>query len=141
MNLSVAHQSTSNLNRSNLYDLFEYKNQKSGKSDDTAYEIIISKLIGDKRLENYLKDFIEGIIYKQWTMDLIANYMIQDDPFDSIYLADLKPDEIRSFDMTLLDKLARKIVDKFGLTTLDKLDENPEIVKNIKLICTSYIKI
>jgi len=73
---------------------------------------IINLIIGNQSFEKYLKEFMEGLIFSNW-LDKYSGYLDkQDNPFDSIYLADLKPDKLSKANKKMLITNSLKIEDR-----------------------------
>jgi len=112
MGTSLATKSTSNTAKSNIIDFYSFRNQRDSYSTSLPSEDILNQIIGNPEFENYLKEIVEGIIYSQWASDIASNLTNTDDPFDSIYLADLKPDSINDYNISLLNYISNQIEDK-----------------------------
>lgn len=83
------------------------------------YDKLINLIIGNPQFENYIKEVMEKQIYSYWINKTFENGPTEDNPFDSIYLADLSPDKISKNDLQLLITLANKIEDKSDLITFN----------------------
>ena len=73
---------------------------------------IINLIIGNQSFEKYLKEFMEGLIFSNWLDRISGDFNKQDNPFDSIYLADLKPDTLSEANKTILSTNSLKIEDR-----------------------------
>lgn len=98
--------------KSNVIDFYSYRNKRDSNSTPISFDEILDYIIGNPDFETYLKETVEGIIYSQWATDIASNLRNNDDPFDSIYLADLQPDTINKFNITFLNYISNQIKDK-----------------------------
>lgn len=80
---------------------------------------IINLLMGSTRYENYLKEFIEGVIMNNLKSEVSTSMITKDNPFDPIYLAQLEPDVIRKEDMDRIKYFASRIVDRSNELFID----------------------
>ena len=98
----------------NVTSLFEYRKRKGYPEDASVLKFVI----GNPDFEQYIKDIVEGMVY-----DMIAEnrilYLERDDPFDAIYIADLKPDVIPAEDITLIQELSHRIEDRSASIFID----------------------
>lgn len=76
-------------------------------------------IIGNPAFERYLKDIVEGIIYSNFTVEQSASLISDENPFDSIYLAELTPDPINKENVIKIKNIAKRIVDKSDLIVFD----------------------
>ncbi len=86
--------------------------QQSNSTEFKDGSYIINTIIGNPKFESYLKDVVEGMVFKTFTTRLSSEYINKDNPFDSIYLSELLPDEIPNHNILKLKLLAQKIIDK-----------------------------
>jgi hypothetical protein len=104
-----------------LYELFPTQTTLVGVD---LYEILINRIIGNPRFEKYLKEIMEEQIYSYWINKIYGVIPEQDNPFDSIYLADLSPDLIGKKDIQLIKSLSNKIEDRsFLISFNDDLED------------------
>lgn len=92
---------------------------KTKSVDETSKDSILNFLIGNPNFEDYLKDFIEGVIMNESKILTSSSLVTKDDPFDPIYIAELQPDKLYKDDILCIENLASKIVDKSHLLFID----------------------
>jgi len=73
---------------------------------------IADALFRDSRFEQKLKEYMEIFIYSNYLSLLHGLILKEDDPFDSIYIADLKPDQIQNLPKEGLSIFQHKIEDR-----------------------------
>jgi hypothetical protein len=73
---------------------------------------IINAIIKNPRFEQYLKEYMEISIYSNYLKLLSGSIHKIDNPFDSIYIADLSPDSIPFEAKDRIISIARKIEDR-----------------------------
>ena len=93
-------------NLDNVINLFDYRHEHPQET------LILQKIIGNQQFEYYIKDLIEGLVFDTWANHEFSHKPTEDDPFDPIYIADLKPDSILADDIRTLTTLAGNIQDK-----------------------------
>jgi len=80
---------------------------------------ILELIIGNPSFEHYLKEFMEGLIFSTW-LQRQSSYLDKDDnPFDSVYLADLKPDVLSDSNKAIFIKGSHKIEDRSSQISFD----------------------
>lgn len=73
---------------------------------------VINAILSNPKFEQLLKEYMEVSIYSNYLKLLSGSVLKTDDPFDSIYIADLEPDEV-SIDATkMLMSIAKRIEDR-----------------------------
>ncbi len=99
-----------------LYELFPPQTTLVGVD---LYEVLINRIIGNPKFEKYLKEIMEEQIYSYWINKIYGVIPEQDNPFDSIYLADLAPDLIGKEDIQSIKSLSNKIEDRSYLISFN----------------------
>lgn len=103
-----------------IINLFETDSQTSF----IGLESIISAILGNPKFERYLQEYTEMAIYSNYLKLFSATVSKIDNPFDSIYIADLKPDSISHLSSDPLLSFAKKIEDRSSeIMFNDGLDE------------------
>jgi hypothetical protein len=95
-----------------IFDFSSFERFQESKTNDDVSNEIINIILNNDKFEAYVKDMIEGIIFNQWTKRMTSVTAISDDPFDAIYIADLKPDFIHKKYIETLKYHALNIIDK-----------------------------
>lgn len=108
--VNLAQRSTS----SKVIDLFQYHKQ----AETLDLDWLLERLIGNESFQDYLKDVIEGIIYNLWIDRKVKTEVALEDPFDAVFIADLKPDVIEP-DAFLVSMLAKRIEDRSDQIFID----------------------
>jgi hypothetical protein len=111
MNTSIASKIPTTATLSRVIDLPNFIRSQQSQTNENISNEIVNNIIGNTKFEDYLKDLIEGIIFNQ-SIKNITNASTIDDPFDAIYIADLKPDYIQKKYIETLKYFASIIVDK-----------------------------
>jgi len=83
-----------------------FPKSKDGTSgQDPFMRSLINELSEDPQFEDKIKALVEGYVAELWVKSLNENTPIVDDPFDPIYLANLRPDNIDQATINSLDLL------------------------------------
>ena len=82
-----------------------------GKENSTSEQPYIFNLLVQNKLED-IKSVIESKIMEIIASDYLNDQKAANNPFDSIYLCDLAPDNIVEQDINYITKLSSIIVDK-----------------------------
>lgn len=112
MNRSFASKIPTTATQPVIFDFENFSRFQQSKTNDSISNEIVSNIIGNDKFESYLKDLIEGIVFNQWTKYITSATATLDDPFDAIYIADLKPDYIHNKYYNTLNSYALNIIDK-----------------------------
>ena len=76
----------------------------SSSSEANIYSSLISDVLTNPSIENHLKGIIEGAVMDTWVKAHIADFGILNDPFDAIYISELRADDIHSHN---IDKITQ----------------------------------
>jgi len=69
---------------------------------------LVDAVVRDRRLAERARNALEAYVFERIMAEQLDRYLVQDDPFGSVYLADLQPDLIEKSDVkqiTLLSKI------------------------------------
>ncbi len=92
--------------------------------DSVARSWVLDAVIGNPQFEDYLKEVIEGMIFDSLLKGQVESSASSDNPFDSVYIADLSPDKGIGHSYRDLQYLNRNIEDRSdSLLIDDNLDE------------------
>jgi len=73
---------------------------------------VVNAILDNPRFEQLLKEYMETLIYSDYLKLLSGTVLNVDDPFDSIYIADLAPDIISTKAIDRLFSIGGKIEDR-----------------------------
>ena len=73
---------------------------------------VINALLSNPRFEQLLKEYMEISIYSDYLKLLSGAVLKTDDPFDSIYIADLAPDKVSDDAKKRIISIAKRIEDR-----------------------------
>lgn len=73
---------------------------------------VVNAILNNPRFEQLLKEYMETLIYSDYLRLLSGTVLKVDDPFDSIYIADLAPDKISAKAIERLLSIGKKIEDR-----------------------------
>ncbi|HOU96198.1 MAG TPA: hypothetical protein PLN06_06170 [Bacteroidales bacterium] len=72
---------------------------------------VVNAILNNIRFEQLLKEYMEAVIYSEYLKLLSGSVIKVDDPFDSIYIADLSPDKINTETIKRIVSIGKKIED------------------------------
>jgi hypothetical protein len=98
--------------QTNVFDFLTFKNTGNTTQEQITSDDIIEKIISNPDFEDYLQQLIEGSVYTYLAENISTDMNKIEDPFDAIYIADLKPDQVKLSNDNLLLNLSGKILDK-----------------------------
>jgi hypothetical protein len=98
--------------QTNVFDFLTFKNTGNTTQEQITSDDIIEKIISSPDFEDYLQQLIEGSVYTYLAENISTDMNKIEDPFDAIYIADLKPDQVKLSNDNLLLNLSGKILDK-----------------------------
>ena len=81
-------------------------------SKTTATNPFIAALLASDEFDDLLMERINGAIFEIVAKNSIKFNEVQDNPFDSIYLCDLQPDQLWSDDIIKLNMISQRIEDR-----------------------------
>ncbi len=84
---------------------------RRSSSQTVDYDYSLGGIIGNPHFEEYLKDFIEGYIEKSMIDNLSLEQRKSNSPFDSVYLAELIPDQLSNSNIINIKCLSDRIID------------------------------
>jgi hypothetical protein len=82
----------------------------SGESPEELVKKAVVDAFSIPEVEKHLKGIVEGVVMDAWVKSKFEESNIYDDPFDAIYLSELKPDEVHKSDVDVITKCSN-IVD------------------------------
>lgn len=91
-------------------NVIQFRQKTPSNTKEENY--LLDALIGNPEFETYLKDMIEGIVISNLATQAALENIDKDNPFDSIYFAELTPDLIIHADLNRIRYLSKKIIDK-----------------------------
>lgn len=89
---------------SNVIDFHKFREYEATAEDDR----LVDAVIRDPRLAERVRNVLEAYVFERIMAEQLDRYLVQDDPFGSVYLADLQPDLIERSEVkqiTLLSKI------------------------------------
>jgi len=103
-------------------DLLYFKTVSSNKiidfkryrdtNDSVARSWVLDAVIGNPQFEDYLKEVVKGMIFDSLLKGKVESSVSSDNPFDSVYIADLSPDKGIDHSYRDLQYLNRNIEDR-----------------------------
>ncbi len=88
-------------------------------SDSVAQSWVLDAVIGNAQFEDYLKEVVEGMIFDSLLKGQVESSVSSDNPFDSVYIADLSPDKGIDHSYRDLQYLNRNIEDRSDSLFID----------------------
>ena len=73
---------------------------------------VVNAILDNPKFEQLLKEYMETVIYSDYLKLLSGTVFKEDDPFDSIYIADLAPDRISNEAVRRIISTGKKIEDR-----------------------------
>ena len=88
-------------------------------SDSVAQSWVLDAVIGNPQFEDYLKEVVEGMIFDSLLKGQVESSVSSDNPFDSVYIADLSLDKGIDHSYRDLQYLNRNIEDRSDSLFID----------------------
>ncbi|MDD3619375.1 MAG: hypothetical protein PHX57_08300 [Desulfobulbaceae bacterium] len=99
-------------------EIIPFPLSNTSSSSGTNFEALLTDVFTNPAIENHLKGIIEGAVMDAWVKSHLTNFGKHDDPFDAIYISELKADNINSPDIEKISKYLN-IVDLSSSVTFD----------------------
>ncbi len=99
---------------SNVIDFNKFREYEASAEDDR----LVDAVIRDPRLAERVRNVLEAYVFETIMAEQLDRYLVQDDPFGSVYLADLQPDLIEKSDVKQITFLS-KIKDRSDELSFD----------------------
>ena len=91
----------------------------SSSSDSATSGFLLDVLILDPNVRSDFQALVEGIVFDLLARGPARTQAVSDNPFGSVYLADLAPDPILPMDRELLERLIWQVEDRSESFTID----------------------
>ncbi|MHA1280577.1 MAG: hypothetical protein ACTSQ8_25755 [Candidatus Helarchaeota archaeon] len=99
-------------------EIIPFPLSNSSSSSGTNIEALLTDVFTNPAIETHLKGIIEGAIMDTWVKSHFTHFGKSDDPFDAIYISELKADNITSPDLEKIAKYSN-IIDLSGTISFD----------------------
>jgi len=104
--------------RSRSSNVIAFPLHDTTSSSDAKLEALMLDVLADPQVENRLKGIVESAILDAWVKTRLFSDEPRDDPFDAIYVSELKSDKIKASDISRI-LLYRNISDLSGKIKFD----------------------
>ncbi len=94
-------------NSESIYNnVIPFPQSNTSSSSETSIEILLSDALANPETETRLKGIMEAAVLHAWMKIRLLDVERVDDPFDAIYISELKADPIIPADINQLQKYA-----------------------------------
>lgn len=99
-------------------EIIPFPLSSSSSSSGTNIEALLNDVFTNPAIETHLKGIVEGAVMDVWVKSHLTYFGISDDPFDAIYISELKADNINNSD---IEKIAQysNIIDLSNTISFD----------------------
>ena len=85
--------------RSRTSNVIPFPLSDATTSSETKLETLMLDVFNNPQIEDHLKSIMEAAVLNAWVKTRLSNSELRDDPFDAIYISELRADKINPHDI------------------------------------------